>query len=140
MPENQNPDQKSHSHEAIPFQLTGRAMSIWRSLGSDILAQDWKSMWKPYIVSILYLIVKKVLLVIFLDFVYWKLSIFRHFWPKLDFHQIMKKHLQKLVKIQSKIDLKTTFAKTFQWFDKKQALVKIVWKWTIFSKQSLRND
>ena len=65
MPENKNPGQKSHTHEAIPFQLPGGAMFIWRSLGSDILAQNWKSMWKPYTVSILYFIGKKILLVIF---------------------------------------------------------------------------
>ena len=40
-------------------------MTIWRSLGSDFLTRNWKSMWKPYAVSILYFLGKIFLFVIF---------------------------------------------------------------------------
>ena len=40
-------------------------MTIWRSLGSDFLSRNWKSMWKPHAVSILCFMGKIFLLIIF---------------------------------------------------------------------------
>ena len=140
MPENQNPGQKSHSHEAIPFQLPGRAMSIWRSLGSDILAQNWKSMWKPYIVSILYFIKKRFLLVIF-----WTLFSKKcHFLPILAKFLILPEYIKVIIKSCSKYHIYFTFVQlliiTLNYLGKHRNFAKSGKNWPFFTKQSPKNE
>ena len=139
MPENQNPGQKSHSHEAIPFQLPGEAMSIWRSLGSNILAQNWKSMWKPYTVNILYLMGKKFCYSFF-RLCLLKIANFSKILTKTCFCPNYEMVLTETVKNLSQIWFGTFFINTISQFGQKKVLVKIFEKMAIFSKHSLKND
>ena len=45
-----------------------------------------------------------------------------------------------MVKIQLQIDFGTNFDFTYNWLDQKPVRTKIVEKWLICSKQSLKND
>ena len=138
MPENQNPGQKSHSHEAIPFQLPGEAMSIWRSLGRTFWLKI-ENLCGNHILWAFCILSGKKFVSHFSDFVYWKLPIFWRFWPKPVFVQIMKRYWQKLSKNLSQMGFKAFFIHTFSLFGQKQVLVKIFKKLVIFSKQSLKN-
>ena len=89
---------KSSGYEAIPFHSQGEAITIWRSLGSDFWSQNWKSMWKPHTVSILYFIEKKILLFIFQ-------TLFSEIDPISDNFGIIL-FLVKLLKVQKEIVLK----------------------------------
>ena len=86
------------------------------------------------------ILLEKMFVSHFSDFVYWKLPIFWRFWWKPFFALIIKGYKQKLSKNLSHIGFRTYFINTFSWFGQNQVLVKIFRKLAIFSKQSLKND
>ena len=118
-------------------------LGVWgihKSLGSNILGRNWKSMWKPCTGSIFDFLQKKILLVIFKTLFTANHPFLDKFSPNL----FLVKSPKSIYKFFSKINLELNFdhfwLKTYCDLTKKQASVKIAHKWMICSKQSLKND
>ena len=118
-------------------------LGVWgihKSLGSNILGRNWKSMWKPYTGSIFDFLQKNFLLVIFKTL----FSANHPFLDKISPNLVLVQSLLSFYNFFSKINLELNFDHfwliTYCDLTKKQALVKIAQKWMICSKQSLKND
>ena len=118
-------------------------LGVWgihKSLGSNILGRNWKSMWKPYTGSIFDFLQKNFLLVIFKTLFTANHPFLGNFDGGLFFGQITISYQPKMVKIQFQIDFRKKFVKTLRWFDQNQIWTNFVQKWMICTKQSLKND
>ena len=97
-------------------------------------------MWKPHTVSILYLIENFFLLFIFQTLFTANRPFFDNFDQSLLLVKLQKQIAKKLSKFNYKLILGRIRVKPSSDLTKNAVCTKIVKKWTICSKQSLKND